>query len=102
MNAATLYVSGPMSGIAHYNYPAFHAAKTQLSEAGYEVLSPADLPIRDDWEWIDYILVDIDSVFAADGIATLDGCGASKGARIECRIAEWRGIPVRSVAEWLA
>ena len=96
-----LYVSGPMTGLPEFNYPAFHEAKKSLRSAGHTVISPADLPIRDDWEWIDYILADIDSVFAVDGVATLDSYEQSKGAQIECRIAERRGIPVATVAEWL-
>lgn len=97
----TLYVSGPMTGIPDFNYPAFHEARDSLKEMGYEVISPADMPLRDDWDWIDYILVDIVHVFAADGVATLDGCEASKGSRIECLIAEQRGIPVLPLANWL-
>ena len=96
-----LYVSGPMTGLPEFNYPAFHEAKKRLRAAGHSVISPADLPIRDDWEWIDYILADIDSVFAVDGVATLDAHEQSKGARIECRIAERRGIPVATVEDWL-
>jgi hypothetical protein len=99
---SVIYVSGPMTGIENFNYPAFHDARDRLKAAGHEVLSPADLPIREDWEWVDYMLVDIDAVFACDGVATLDGCDASRGSRIECRIAEKRGVPVRPLAEWLA
>lgn len=97
----TLYLSGPMTGIAEFNYPAFHSAKATLEARGYHVLSPADLPLRDDWEWIDYILADIGSVFEADGIATLDGCEASKGARIEAQIGECRNLPIEPVGYWL-
>lgn len=96
-----LYISGPMTGIEDFNYPAFHLAKSDLEAGGHVCLSPADLPIREDWEWIDYILADLDSVFAAEGIATLEGHEQSKGARIECRIAALRDIPVKSLAEWL-
>jgi hypothetical protein len=95
-----LYVSGPMSGLPEFNYPAFHAAKARLEAAGYTVLSPADLPIQTDWDWIDYILIDIDSVFHSQGVATLEGCDASRGSRIECRIAQRLGLPIKSVAEW--
>lgn len=97
-----LYLSGPMTGIEEFNYPAFHAAKATLTDAGHDVVSPADLPITDGWEWVDYILVDIGSVFTVEGVATLDGWEASKGARIECRIAAERGVPIRPLAEWLA
>lgn len=96
-----LYISGPMSGLPEFNYPAFHLAKEMLQARGYECVSPADLPILDDWEWIDYIELDIDSVFSADGIATLDGAEGSKGARIERRIGERLEMPVETVAYWL-
>lgn len=91
-----------MTGLPEFNYPAFHAATAELMNAGYEVVSPADLPLLDEWEWIDYILIDIDSVFACEGVATLPDCEQSKGARIERRIAERRSLPIRPVDEWLA
>lgn len=94
-------MSGPMTGIPEFNYPAFHEAKAELERCGHAVVSPADLPARDDWEWIDYILTDIASVFAVDGVATLDGWERSNGARIECRIAVEREIPVRPLRDWL-
>lgn len=97
-----IYITGPMTGLTAFNYPAFHEAKAALIGAGHDVISPADLPIRDDWEWIDYLLVDIDSLFAVDGVATLDGYETSKGARIECRIAERRGIPVLPLSVYLS
>lgn len=96
-----LYVSGPMTGIEEFNYPAFHAAKSALEARGYDVISPADLPIRDGWDWIDYIVADIASVFQVDGIAILDGWETSKGARIECEIATQREIPILPLSEWL-
>lgn len=96
-----LYISGPMTGIADFNYPAFHAAKKLLQARGYDVISPADLPINAALDWIDYVIEDIDSVFAVDGIATLDGWERSRGARIECRIAVGRLIPIEPLAHWL-
>lgn len=96
-----LYLSGPMTGYEDFNYPAFHAAKACLEAHGYECISPADLPLRDDWEWVNYIEVDIGSVFAVDGIARLEGWEQSKGARIENKIAEHRGLPCETVGYWL-
>ena len=37
------YLSGPMSGIPEYNYPAFHQAKEFLLSQGYKVRSPHDI-----------------------------------------------------------
>lgn len=96
-----LYVSGPMTGYTDFNYPAFHEEKELLEARGYEVISPADLPLRSDWDWIPYILADIQSVFAVDGIATLFGYESSRGARIECAIAACQKIPIDTVAGWL-
>lgn len=95
-----LYISGPMSGVPEYNYPLFHRVKKHLQSFKYEVLSPADHKLEDGLEWIDYILKDIPWVFQADGVAQLDGWETSKGARIECLIAELRNLPIKHYLEW--
>lgn len=96
-----IYVSGPMTGIDEFNYPAFHAAKEKLEAVGHEVLSPADLPIIEGWEWIDYMELDLEEVFRAEGFGYLPGWENSKGARIERKIAELRGVPIKPWEEWL-
>ena len=97
-----LYISGPMTGYENYNYPAFHAAQEDLESVGYTVLSPANHPLRDDWEWVDYMEADIALAFQAEGFATLEGWEKSKGARIEVAIADSLGLPVRPLADWMA
>lgn len=54
-----IYISGPMTGLSEYNYPAFHAAAQALREAGYHVTNPAEngLPPADDWT--DHLRLDI-------------------------------------------
>lgn len=41
-----IYVAGPMSGIPHFNYPAFNAATTAFREQGHIVFNPAEHDIE--------------------------------------------------------
>lgn len=41
-----VYLAGPMRGIPHFNFPAFHAGARELRIQGYEVFSPAENDIK--------------------------------------------------------
>lgn len=45
-----IYISGPMSGIRHLNFPAFESAENRLLEMGWEVVSPHRATKMDRWE----------------------------------------------------
>ncbi len=87
-HSPVLYLSGPMSGIPEYNFPAFNAAAYNWRQRGYTVLNPAEgfdgdtsLPRST------YIRRDIEHLLRAEMVACLPGWERSKGARLEVAIA---------------
>lgn len=95
-----LYISGPMSGYEEFNYPAFHEAAEALRAAGYEVENPAEIG-HPGMAYVDLIREDIRVILDCDGVATLEGWWASRGAHIETSVAGVLNMPIRSVRDWL-
>lgn len=96
-----VYVSGPMSGMQAHNFPAFHDAAKKLTEAGYDVINPAEnFGGRTDLSRPEYMRLDIEHVLQADGIALLPGWDKSAGAMLEVAIAQELDIPIGTVIEW--
>lgn len=96
-----VYISGPMTGIPEYNYPAFDKAETVLSEHGYDPVNPAAISriLEREYETrgetpdrFDYLRADIAELIKCDGIYMLPGWQDSKGARIEHMVALACGI----------
>ena len=96
-----LFVSGPMTGIADHNYPAFHTASTQLRKAGFEVVNPAAAGTVPGWDWSDYMIRGLTDLIRCDGVALLDGWTASRGAQMEMRVALAMNLPVLVLEDWL-
>lgn len=105
-----LYVSGPMSGIPQFNFPAFHAASDRLRGMGYDVISPADLDGEDTaWimrsedgilppgkRWTDYLARDVALVAGpeVEAVVVLDGWSGSSGANLEVAVARALRKPI--------
>ncbi|POB12318.1 DUF4406 domain-containing protein [Sulfobacillus sp. hq2] len=98
-----LYLAGPMTGYPDYNYPAFFAAADALRHAGYTILNPADIGLHPTWTWADYMRVGLDTLTThAEAVAVLPGWEASRGARLEVRLARRLGLRVHTVFTWHA
>jgi hypothetical protein len=94
----TIYISGPMTGIADFNRPAFHAMEKILTETfGCKVLNPAritDERVNREHPGLlgrelyrTCIRYDLELVLAATGILRLAGFSNSKGAAAELAVA---------------
>lgn len=97
-----VYLSGPMSGLPEFNYPAFKAAALQLERFGFEVVNPAENGLPKEAAWEQHMRLDIQLMLDCDGLVMLSGWENSKGARIERRLAMELGLPVGDLETVLA
>lgn len=92
--APIVYLSGPMSGLEDFNYPAFLAMAEKVRRVGFLVINPAEIgaqlvrikrpkPVK----WEEYMRQTIAEMMRADWILMLDGWDRSRGARIERQLA---------------
>lgn len=89
-----IYLAGPMSGIADFNYPAFNRAAEQLRAKGFVVENPAENPAPADNDWRQYMRMSIRQMLTCDMVALLPGWSQSRGAAIEQEVATQLGMPV--------
>lgn len=84
----TIYIAGPMTGIAGYNFPAFHAAEKAWRDAGWDVRNPAHNPPMPGWTHAMYLRRDIPLLLECNAIALLPKWTRSRGACFECSVAQ--------------
>lgn len=89
-----VYLSGAMTGLPDFNSPAFHAEAARLRNEGYTVLNPAENPEPPCKSWAGYMRMAIAQVVQCDGVFMLTGWEASRGARLEHRIASELGLTI--------
>lgn len=75
-----------MTGIADYNYPAFHAAAHALREAGHEVVNPAELNAGRT-EWLLCMRRSVAALTECQTLALLPGWEGSPGSHLELYLA---------------
>jgi len=113
MKKPKIYVAGPMSGFAYWNYNLFDEAAAQLVNAGWEVitpvqldraagLAPEDMPADTDWasptacghDIREALRRDIDALMSVDAIFLLLGWPRSGGTLAELAVAKRAGLAV--------
>jgi len=97
-----IYISGPISGMPDLNQPAFLVASLSLLDRGHRALNPFQNGLPGSSPWSDHMRADIRMLMDSDAVAMLPGWENSRGAKIERQLALDVGIPVKTLAEWLA
>lgn len=97
-----IYISGPMTGLPEFNFPAFHAEASRLRNLGYEVVNPAELNTDPSADWHECMRRDLAALMDCDAIALLDGWQKSAGAHLEMHIAHRIGIEILIAREVVA
>lgn len=87
-----IYVAGPMTGLADWNFPAFNAAAERLRAEGWHVENPAEHGLVDGAEWADYLLYDLGRLATCEAVWLLAGWSRSKGATLEVDVAQRTGL----------
>lgn len=94
-----VYLSGPMSGIAEHNFPAFNAEALRLRAAGYRVVNPVEINPDVGASWETCLRADIKALCDCDVIALMPGWQGSKGAHLELNIAHRLGMTIKTVEQ---
>ena len=97
-----LYLSGPMTGVRHLNFPSFHAEAARLRALGYVVVNPAELNPNPDTPWHLCMRADLKALLDCDAIVLLEGWQASQGAHLELHVAHRVGLEVLQAREVVA
>lgn len=92
-----VYISGPMSGIPDFNFPAFHTAAAALRAKGFDVVNPAEVNVDAAMTWEQCLRTDIKLLCDCDALALLPGWENSKGAHLEVHVAHRLGIKVSHI-----
>jgi len=108
-----LYISGPMTGHAHFNAPAFDEAERLLRDKGYTPVSPLQkerdagvifegctgkeslIEMGIQLTMQEIIMQDTEMLLECTGIFMLNEWETSKGATAEYAIARWAGLSAR-------
>lgn len=94
-----VYISGPMTGKATFNFPAFHVEAERLRALGHVAVNPAEINTDVGLEWGNYLRAYIKVLMDCDAIVLLPGWEKSRGARLEFHIAEALSMDIHLAGE---
>jgi Domain of unknown function (DUF4406)/Domain of unknown function (DUF5664) len=97
-----VYLSGPMTGIDDWNFPAFNQAADNLRRMGYTVSNPAEYGADPAFSWAACLRRDIKDLVDCDVLVQLPGWENSRGANLEGDIASRLGMDIVSYADLAA
>ncbi len=89
-----LYLSGPMSGIADHNFPAFNAEAERMRRMGFDVVNPVDINPEPGATWHQCLRNDLAALLTCDTLVLLDGWQQSAGAHLEMHVAHRIGMEI--------
>ena len=91
-----IYLSGKMTGLPDYGYPAFQAAAERLRAQGVQVISPHEITPTGvgPWTWEQHMRADLAALLTCDVVVLLHGWETSRGAQLEKTVAEAIGLKV--------
>ena len=96
-----VYLAGPMSGIADFNYPEFNRAAEQLRAKGFVVENPAENPPPECNSWAGYMRLALRQMLTCDVVVFLPNWQQSKGAMLESEVARQLAMPRFEIGEVL-
>ena len=100
MTPKSIYLSGPMTGLPEFNYPAFNAAAAHLRGLGYVVESPSELPEPPCKSWAGYMRLALAQLVRCEVTVRLPGWQNSRGAVIESSLSRILGMQVCDYSEF--
>ena len=96
----TLYLSGAITYNPNHKQD-FERAYKDLTEAGYDVISPLRI-CREDWDWKTYRRQCIKAlILGSDAVAVIPSDYISAGKELELHIAQRLDIPIKTVEDWI-
>ena len=90
-----IFIAGPTLGREDTYKAVFAAAADTIRKGGHEPVNPtilAELPAAEEMSWSDYMDAALAMLYSSDAIYVLPGWQDSRGARVEARVAELRGM----------